>query len=117
MTKESGPDVQYAVKKRTKNRRIPIRASQTVDQTRHRFEFVAFQIIGHMGRQSAVGTVEKDSRLALDQQAQFGEFVLKNQTPAINLCIKPSPRGVAKIRLLNSLRSTRYEGRSAFSYF
>ena len=31
-----------------------------------------------MRRQSAVGTVEQNSSLALNQQAQFREFVLKN---------------------------------------
>jgi hypothetical protein len=36
------------------------------------------EIIGDVRRQSAVGTVEQNSSLALDQQAEFREFVLQN---------------------------------------
>src|SRR5579872_3065241 len=78
MTEETGVHVEDAIQKSRERRRIPIRSAQPFEQNTGRFQVVLLQILGNMRRQCAVGAVEQNPRLALDQQAQLGEFVLED---------------------------------------
>ena len=80
MAEESGIDVEHAVEKRRQHGGILIGSAQAFEQRGGRLQFLALEILGHMRGQGAVGAVEQDARLALDQQAQLGQFVFEDRS-------------------------------------
>src|ERR1051326_4038602 len=79
MAKESRIDVEHAIKKGREHCWILIGGAQAVEECAGRFQFLTFEIFGDVGGQRAIGAVEQNARLALDQQAQFGQFVFQDR--------------------------------------
>src|SRR5215468_9480420 len=92
MPKEPGPHIQNTIEKSGKLCRIEIARPQQPQQGRRRFDFVSFHVLGDVRRQSAVGTIEQNAGLTLDEQAQFGKFVLEYGDTGSNSMHKSFPR-------------------------
>ena len=78
MPKESGLHAEYAIEKLGQFCGIKIARPQPLEQRPGRFQFMSFQIFRHVCCQRAVGAIQKNAALALDEQAQFRQFVLEN---------------------------------------
>jgi hypothetical protein len=67
---------------------------------------MCLKVFGYVSGQGAVGTIEQDARLALDQQAQFGQLVLENGDARHQSMHKASSTGEEEISVL--VLGTRY---------